>query len=132
MNTVFIDTSAFYAFLDGTDPHHASASDAFSRVFAPGWEWVTTSYVVHETWALLQARLGMEAVEDWNTHLLPRCKIIWVDAGLHEVGALACRGERERGLSLTDCVSMACMRRLGLQQALAFDRHFTRAGFRLP
>ncbi|MFO1490874.1 MAG: hypothetical protein U1F87_08205 [Kiritimatiellia bacterium] len=59
-------------------------------------------------------------------------KTVVLDAGLHEIGAGACLGERERGLSLTDCVSMACMRRLGLREALAFDRHFTRAGFRLP
>ena len=31
MTGVFIDTSGFYAFLDGTDPFHPAAKAAFAR-----------------------------------------------------------------------------------------------------
>ena len=58
MKALFVDTSGFYAFLDRTDPNHASAVSLFTLAIEKGWELVTTSYVVHESWALIQARLG--------------------------------------------------------------------------
>ena len=58
MKTVFVDTSGFYALLDRTDPFHNTAKDAFQRAEQQKWRLVTTNYVVHETWALIQHRLG--------------------------------------------------------------------------
>ena len=79
MKPVFVDTSGFYAFLDRTDPFHAKAKDLFLRARDEKWQLFTTSYVVHESWALIQPRLGWEAVEDWIGSLLPMCEIAWVD-----------------------------------------------------
>jgi predicted nucleic acid-binding protein len=36
----------------------------------------------------------------------------------------------DKGYSLTDCISMQAMRREGLTDALANDRHFQQEGFR--
>jgi predicted nucleic acid-binding protein len=36
----------------------------------------------------------------------------------------------DKGYSLTDCISMATMRREGLSEALTNDRHFEQEGFR--
>ncbi len=60
MKTVFVDTSGFYACLDGTDGFHPQALAAFERAEAERWELVTTNYVVHETWALVQRRQTRE------------------------------------------------------------------------
>ena len=44
------------------------------------------------------------------------------------VGLFAARPDK--GYSLTDCISMATMRREGLTDALTNDRHFEQEGFR--
>lgn len=132
VKTVFVDTSGFYAFLDPTDPCHALARDCFARAFADGWELMTTNYVVHETWALIQARLGWDAVDAWSTRMLPKCRIAWVDQRLHDLGAARCAQARERGLSLTDCISLAAMQARLIREAIAFDRHLSREGIALP
>jgi predicted nucleic acid-binding protein len=129
---VFVDTSGFYAFLDQTDAHHADAERVFRRAFDEGWELVTTNYVVQECWSLLQSRVGWDAVEGWCTRMLPRCRIAWIDASLHELGAARCRQARERGFSLTDAVTLAYMHENGIRHAIAFDRHFEREGVGLP
>ena len=129
MTAAFVDTSGFYAFLDGTDTFHAVARDLFLRAQRESWELLTTNYVVHETWAVVQARLGWEAVDAWRDVLLPRCAIAWVTPELHALGEARCRQARERRLSLTDCVSIEFMRQRGLSLAIADDEHFAREGF---
>ena len=132
MKPVFVDTSGFYAFLDGTDPFHAQARELFLRASAERWQLFTSSYVVHESWALIQARLGWAAVEDWLDTLLPMCEIVWVDETLHRLGMARARQARERRLSLTDCVSFEVMTSRNCSEAVADDEHFRKLGYRLP
>jgi hypothetical protein len=125
----FVDTSGFYAFLDPTHEIHPDARDAFLSAKREGWGLLTTNYVVHETWALVQARLGWDAVDAWRDHLLTLCEVAWVNRGLHDVGEARCRQARERRLSLTGCVSIEVMRREGLREYIGQDEHFDREGF---
>ena len=132
MKLVFVDTSGFYAFLDRTDPFHDKAKNLFVRARDEKWRLLTTSYVVHESWALIQARLGCEAVEDWLGSLLPLCEVEWVDETLHRLGSARARHAKERGLSLTDCVSFEVMSASGCSESIADDEHFRKSGCVLP
>jgi predicted nucleic acid-binding protein len=132
LKAVFVDTSGFYAMLDGTDPAHQKVAACFLRAQTEGWRLLTTNYVIHESWALIQARLGWEAIDAWRDQLVPLCSIIWIDEHLHSLGEARCRQARKRRLSLTDCLSIELMRRQSLQEAIAVDDHFAREGFRLP
>lgn len=129
---MFVDTSGFYAVLDGSDPFCPSAAESFRRAESEHWQLVTTNYVVHETWALVQHRLGWDALEDFLEVLLPPCTVQFVDEALYALGASRCQQARLRNLSLTDCISLELMQLLGLSEAIARDAHFTRNGIRLP
>jgi predicted nucleic acid-binding protein len=128
---VFVDTSGFYALLDPTDSFHSRARDCFRRSRAESWRLVTTNYVVHESWALIQSLLGWEAMDAWRDRLLPHCETIWVDENLHALGEARCRQARERRLSFTDCVSIEVMRRRNIRDFIGRDDHLEREGFRL-
>lgn len=130
MRTVFVDTSGFYSFLDGTDPDHPEARQLFLSAAKEGWHLLTTNYIVHECWALVQARLGWDAVDAWRDQLIGRCEVIWVTPELHSLGEARCRQARERRLSLTDCVSIEIMRQRRLTEVLGWDDHFLKQGFR--
>ncbi len=132
MKTVFVDSSAFLAVLEGDDPFHEDAVAAFRRAGREAWRLLTTSYVVHEAWALIQHRLGWEAMDAFLGRLLPRCEVFWVDHHLHTRGAARCRQARNRRLSLTDCVSFEYMRQEDIIEAIARDSHFQREGFSWP
>jgi predicted nucleic acid-binding protein len=132
VKSVFVDTSGFYAVLDADDPFHRVARAAFERTERDGWQLVTTNYVVHETWALVQHRLGWTAVEDFLDVMLPLCRVEFVDEALHLQAAQQCRQSRRRKLSLTDCLSFEVMRRLQLTEAIAQDQHFSELGIQLP
>ncbi len=132
MRHVFVDSSAFYALLDETDPHCKEAGRQFARAEAEKWNLVITNYVLQESAALIQHRLGWAALDAWLEVTLPMCEIVWVDEALHRTGAARWNRERSRRLSLTDCVSFEVMRRRGLREALAFDEHFAVEGMAAP
>ena len=129
VKSVFVDTSGFYAFLDRDDQFHAEAKRLFLKSESGGFALVTSSYVLHESWALIQARLGWDAVEDFLRELVVRCRIVWVDERLHELGAARARQAKERRLSLTDCVSFEVMLAEGCREYLGDDEYFKAAGF---
>jgi uncharacterized protein len=129
---VFVDTSAFYAALTSVDPFHSKAANLFMRARNESWRLVTTNYVVHESWALIQKRFGWPAMEALLTTLLPMCEIHFITADLHEKAVEQCRREHLRSLSLTDCSSFQVMISLGIKEAIARDQHFERHGFKQP
>jgi predicted nucleic acid-binding protein len=59
---VFIDTSAFYALLDRDDANHQRAKDVWTNLLKNENTLLTSNYVLVETFALVQHRLGIEAV----------------------------------------------------------------------
>ena len=127
--TVFVDTSALYAVLDAADDQHSRAEAEWRRLVTGGSGLLTTSYVLVETTALVQHRLGMEAVGALEQEIRPVLRIEWVDEALHATGMASMLAASRRRLSLVDCVSFAVMTRAGLREAFAFDDHFAERGF---
>jgi predicted nucleic acid-binding protein len=127
VSAVFIDTSAVLALLVGSDRAHREAVEIFGRLRSRHAELVTTSYVLVETYALLDRRLDRDAVRDFRASLAPLIRVIWVDGTLHERG-LDRLETSSRSLSLVDAVSFEVIRRHRIVEAFAFDRHFDREG----
>ena len=128
----FVDTSAIYAILDRSDANHETAKTCWFALLDSNDPLFTTSYVVVESCALAQSRLGLEAVRSISEELLPVMEIVWVDEPTHSTAMAALLAAQRRKLSLVDCVSFAVSRLRGSQVAFAFDRHFVEEGFQFP
>lgn len=128
--SIFIDTSAFYAILDVTDPVHREAGRTLQRLASIDETLLTHSFVLNETIALAHRRLGREAVERLVDDLLPVVEILWVGPELFAGGMAAFRTSSSR-VSLVDHLSFAVMRQEHIDQAFAFDQDFEREGFSL-
>lgn len=127
--SVFVDTSALIAVLHAGDDNHPQAATLFRGLIEKDEAFITTSYVLVETTALLQHRFGLQAVRSFQDDVSPLLDLVWVNAELHAEGMAALATAGRRDLSLVDCVSFACMRRHGLSRAFHFDRHFHDQGF---
>ena len=90
---------------------------------------VCSNYVLVETLALVQHRLGIPAVRTFQEDIMPVLNVEWVDEAVHHVGTASVLAAARRGLSLVDCVSFEIMRRLGIKTAFAFGHHFEEQGF---
>ncbi len=125
----FVDTSALYALLDIDDANHQVAVRQF--VSLRGEDLVTHNYVIVETAALVQRRLGLEAVARFVTDISPILRVVWIDEDLHRRAMTDVLTTGRRQVSLVDRVSFEVMRRHGVETAFAFDDDFLDEGFDL-
>lgn len=128
---VFIDTSAIYALLDRDDENHQKAKTIWVGLLRNEDALVTSNYVLVETFALIQHRLGMDAVRGVQNDILPLVNIEFVIPELHRSGVSALLSASRRNLSLVDCVSFEMMRTMEIKTAFAFDPHFREQGFHI-
>jgi len=127
--TTFVDTSAFLAILDADDQYHAQARNAWEGMVSQEESLLCTNYILVETFALVQNRLGMEAVRTLQEDVLPLVGVEWMDAQSHYSSVMAMLIAGRRRLSLVDCASFETMRRLGVFTAFAFNPDFEDQGF---
>ena len=125
----FVDTSAFYAVFDADDANHFRASSEWDRLLEHGASLLTSSYVLVETAALLQHRLGMPAVRDFHEDVCPVLMVEWVSQERHHTAMEAVLVAGRKKLSLVDCASFQIMRERAVRTAFCFDRHFREQGF---
>jgi len=128
--TIFVDTSALYALLDEDDRNHRKAADLWAAT-VPTAYLATHAYVVIETSALVQRRLGMGAVGQLHDGLLAAVETAPIDLTTHHVAVTRWLGSGVRHLSLVDVTSFVFMSQAGIDRALAFDDDFIDAGFEL-
>lgn len=127
--SVFVDTSALLAALNAADLNHSQAGSTLRALIESDIPLVTTSYVLVETLALVQRRLGIEAVRIFQSDVAPLLDVEWMDETSHHLAMTVLLFEAKRHLSLVDCASFETMRRRGLTHAFTFDQDFADRGF---
>ncbi len=130
MKRLFVDTSAWFAYVNRDDPDHERVARALEDF--PGIL-LTSSYVFDETVTLLLARLGHEVAARTGEFLLDPDMTAFVRV-TPEDERNAWRlflARPDKTYSFTDCTSFALIRRLGLQDVAALDLDFRREGFAL-
>lgn len=129
---VFVDSSALMALLDRRQANHDRARRAWSVLLTDEFRLVTSNYVVVETCAMIQRRIGISAVFAFTADLLPALEVVWVDTDTHNAGLTAVLAAGERRLGVVDCTSFEVMRREKIRYAFTFDGHFESRDLGLP
>ena len=128
---VFVDSSALIAFYSTREERHAEAVREFDRVGREDRGLVISDYILDETVTFLRYRYGFDlALRAWEEmESGEMASLVQVTAD-HRAEALKIfKKYSQRRLSLTDCVSFALMRFLGIRDALTFGDDFRKANF---
>jgi len=126
---VLVDTSALYALLDADDDNHPRSAETWRQLINSDEGIVTTNCILVETLALIQNRLGLEAVREFQEDVVPVLSVEFITPEIHRSGIAALLTASRRGLSLVDCISFEVMRNLGIKSVFTFDAHFRQLGF---
>lgn len=130
--SVFADTSFFFALAAKRDHAHSQATSVYSRLIHAGRRVITTDYVIDETLTLVKMRTEtrialslLERIEQSDNILIEA-----IDAGRFQAAKALFRRHADHDYSFTDCTSFALMRELKMKEALTTDAHFVEAGFK--
>ena len=130
MERAFVDTGAWFAYINAKDPDHSKIKD-FLEAF--DGRLVTSNYIFDEIVTLVLARLGHQrAIKVGEVLLNPRVVEMARIGAADERSAWQLFQERpDKMYSFTDCTSFVLMRRLNLATAITLDEHFAQDGFEI-
>ena len=130
MDRLFVDTSAWFAFVNARDPDHDAVREVLRQFEG---RLVTSNYVFDETVTLCRYRLGHPAAMQVGAALLDPDVVDHLRVETNDaLAAWRLFGQRpDKEYSFTDCTSFVLMRRLPLDQAVALDDDFAQEGFRV-
>lgn len=127
--SVFVDTSVFLAVLAEDDTNNTIASETLASLVENGEQLITSNYILVESYALIQRRMGMDAIRDFQDKILPALITAWVSAEEHQRAMAQFLSENRRNLSFVDCSSFEIVQRVQAEKVLTFDSHFRAQGF---
>ena len=127
-DTVFVDTSALYAFINSRDPDHKEVKSYLEKY---NGQLLTTNFIFDEILTLVMARMGhKKAILTGKTLLNPKVFVMVKIRAADEINAWELFINRpDKQYSFTDCTSFVIMKKLGIEKSLAIDSHFEQEGF---
>lgn len=130
--SIFFDSSFFKGLIDKTDDFHKPARTFWERVSKQSLVYLTSNFILDETFTLVRQRCGRTIVSELRELLAgePPMRILRVTT-MDEANAWDWFLNDWRNLSFTDCVTFALMKRMGITRVATFDQHFKRAGFQM-
>jgi uncharacterized protein len=126
---IFIDTSAIYALASRSDVNHFAASTKFASIMRSNIPLVTHSYVIVESIALLQHRLGLASAVRFENESR-WFDVEWITPEVH-AEAVRRWSVGSRDISFVDHVSRLVMQLRRIDTAFAFDDDLATGGVRL-
>ena len=126
---IYVDTSAFYAYLSRDDQDHGRVLECFRTCLEAELALVASSYVVAETMGLVQHRLGVAVLARFVDDMLPLVRVEWIAAGEHDAAWKLLRDVAKRSFTIVDASTAVLMKRDGIDEVIALDPEFRRLGF---
>ena len=131
MAGVFVDTSAFLAIKNARDARHEEAMTLKERVLRAGRPLVTSDYGLDESYTMIRRRAGHRIAVEFGQELRASqvVRVEFLSPEVIEQAWVLFKRFEDKDFSFTDCTSFALMQKLRLREVLAFDGHFSQAGF---
>jgi uncharacterized protein len=135
MKPVFADSGYWIALFDPTDSLHSVAS-AFHQIIEVENTQIITSQLVLIEFLNFFSRSGRNVRQQASNTAMeiqqyPNFAVIPQTTDLFDRALKLYAQRPDKQWSLTDCSSFLIMQDLGMTEALAYDKHFEQAGFRV-
>ena len=128
-HSCFIDTGVFFAAYSKRDSMHLEARLLLISAIL-GWfgKLYTSTYILDELATLTKAKVGGEEAVNLLEYILrsKKISIVSVEAGetLEDARGRFRKHEGIRGMSFTDCTTLAIQERMKINSLLSFDSNF--------
>ena len=127
MKRVFVDTGAWYALVDRSDPDHKSVTDQLSEFQG---RLLTSNFIIDETLTLMRYRLNWHVAHTFGQTIREGviCQVTRINPVDENSAWEIFSRYRDKSFSFTDCTSFSLMSRMKLETAIAIDKDFKTYG----
>ena len=131
MNLIFADTQGWIALSNKRDQFHQQALRINRRLISQHRRFLTTNFVLDETYTLLLRRIGHYGAITFGEMIrnTPSVEIIHITEGIENQAWELFKRYSDKEFSFTDCTSFVVMRQLGLTETFTNDHHFEQMKF---
>jgi uncharacterized protein len=133
MRLIFVDTSAWVALKHKGDSLCQQATITNRSLLTSGVRYVTSNFVLDETYTLLRLRAGhhiaVELGEEISkSHLIT---VLRISETLENEAWQIFKRYNDKEWSFTDCTSFALMRQQQIAESFTNDHHFEQFGYQI-
>lgn len=131
MNTIFVDTNAWLAIHFKRDGLHDEAIRINKQLLKDGNRYVTTNFVLDETYTGLLMKAGHSAAVTFGENIRKSAltRVFYISKAIEEEAWQIFVQYSDKQFSFTDCTSFVVMKHLGIHQAFTNDHHFEQMNF---
>ena len=131
MNWVFADANGWIALNSKRDQLHGVAVDVNKSLLRGGRRYITTNFVLDETYTGLRMKVGHLAAVDFGERLRKSrtVHVVHITEGLQEEAWQFFKQYADKEFSFTDCTSFVVMQQMRIVDAFTNDHHFEQVGF---
>lgn len=131
MRKIFMDTNGWIALNNKHDQFHNAASKLNKRLLNNRNLYVTTNFILDETYTGLLTKVGHFAAVDFGERIRKSIitKIIHISEEIEEYAWTYFKKYFDKHFSFTDCTSFVIMHQLNIKEAFTNDHHFEQMRF---
>lgn len=131
MKPIFMGANGWIALNSKRDQLHDAAVRLNKKLLQDGHHYLTTNFVLDETYTGLLTKVGHFAAVDFGEKIRAShsVQIIHVSEEMEEEGWRLFKQHTDKGFSFTDCTSFVAMRILKITDAFTNDHHFEQMRF---
>jgi len=131
MSEIFVDTSGWVALKHRGDTLWQAATALNRSLLASGNHYVTTNFVLDESYTLLRLRAGHHVAVELGEEIAasPSVTVVQISPELEEEAWQMFKRYADKVFSYTDCTSFVVMRHRGIWDAFTNDHNFEQVGY---
>jgi uncharacterized protein len=129
--TMFIDTSAWFAGIAKNDQYNEPAMKCRNQLLKGKTRFTTSNLIIHETTMLLERKVSKKESIRFLKAIVkdPIVEIIHADEDVEQEAYELYQKYKDHDFSVVDCISFVIMRKYKISRCFTFDKHFSTMGF---
>jgi predicted nucleic acid-binding protein len=128
---VFVDTNGWVGLKHRGDSFWQAATDLNAALLSGGARYVTSNFVLDESYTLLLLRVGHRVAVELGEEIRASrlVTVVHISEELEGEAWSLFKRYSDKEFSFTDCTSFVVMQRRGIWEAFTNDHHFEQVGY---
>lgn len=129
MKKVFIDADALVALARAKDKNHQRARKIYEKIKKEKISFFSSNTSLYEAVTVISQRISHQAAKKFILKAREAINFVFIDTAIERKGLTIFNKQTSKNVSFFDCLNMAILKDLGINQIFSFDEDYKKNGF---